>query len=69
MSTKSSRESFLNALDLLEKEKGIPKAYMLEKIEAALLSAFHKEYGAGAQARILFDFEGAEEICIKVEKI
>jgi len=57
MSTKSSRESFLNALDLLEKEKGIPKAYMLEKIEAALVSAYHKEYGAGAQVRILFDFD------------
>lgn len=57
MSTKSSRESFLNALDLLEKEKGIPKAYMLEKIEAALVSAYHKEYGAGAQVRVLFDFD------------
>ena len=57
MSTKSSRESFLNALDLLEKEKGIPKAYMLEKIEAALVSAYHKEYGTGAQVRILFDFD------------
>ena len=27
------------ALDMLEKEKGIPKEYMIEKIEAALLSA------------------------------
>ena len=58
MSTKkSSKESFLNALDLLEKEKGIPKEYMLEKIEAALVAAYHKEYGAGANVRIMFDFE------------
>jgi N utilization substance protein A len=57
MRTKSSKESFLNALDLLEKEKGIPKAYMLEKIEAALVSAYHKEYGAGANVRIAFDLE------------
>ena len=57
MSTKSSKESFLNALDLLEREKGIPKAYMLEKIEAALVSAYHKEYGAGASVRIVFDLE------------
>ena len=57
MSTKSNKESLVNALDLLEKEKGIPKAYMLEKIEAALLSAYHKEYGANARVRILLDLE------------
>ena len=56
MSTKN-KESMLNALDLLEKEKGIPKAYMLEKIEAALLSAYHKEYGANARVRIFIDTE------------
>ena len=38
-------KEFFVALDLLEKEKGIPKEYMLEKIEAALLSAFKKEFG------------------------
>ena len=56
MSTKN-KESMLNALDMLEKEKGIPKTYMLEKIEAALLSAYHKEYGANARVRILLDTE------------
>ena len=30
------------ALDMIEKEKSIPKAYMYEKIEAALVSAFKK---------------------------
>ena len=50
MSTKN-KESMLNALDMLEKEKGIPKAYMLEKIEVAMLSAYHKEYGANARVR------------------
>ncbi len=57
MSTKSNKESLVNALDLLEKEKGIPKAYMLEKIEAALVSAYHKEYGANARVRVLLDLE------------
>lgn len=33
------------ALDLLEKTKGIPVEYMLEKIEAALISAYKKEEG------------------------
>ena len=56
MSTKN-KESMLNALDLLEKEKGIPKAYMLEKIEVAMLSAYHKEYGANARVRIFIDTE------------
>ena len=56
MSTKN-KESMLNALDMLEKEKGIPKTYMLEKIEAALLSAYHKEYGANARVRIFIDTE------------
>ncbi len=56
MSTKN-KESMLSALDQLEKEKGIPKAYMLEKIEAAMISAYHKEYGANARVRILIDTE------------
>jgi N utilization substance protein A len=57
MATKSSKESFVNALDLLEKEKGIPKEYMMEKIEAALVSAYHKEYGTNATVRIEFNLE------------
>lgn len=36
---------FFTALELLEAEKGIPKAYMLEKVEAALISAYKREYG------------------------
>ena len=34
------------ALELLEKTKGIPVDYMLEKVEAALVSAFKKEYNS-----------------------
>ncbi len=34
------------ALDLIEKEKGIPKSYMLEKIEAGLVSALRRDYGS-----------------------
>ena len=36
------------ALELLEKTKGIPVDYMLEKVEAALVSAFKKEYGSSS---------------------
>ncbi len=48
-------KEFFVALDLLEKEKGIPKEYMLEKIEAALLSAFKKEYGNNTLMRVAID--------------
>lgn len=48
-------QEFFTALDLLEKEKGIPKEYLLEKIEAALVSAFKKEYGNNANVRVLID--------------
>ena len=39
----NEQREFFRALDLLEKEKGIPKDYMNEKIEAALLTAYKKE--------------------------
>ena len=48
-------QEFFTALDLLEKEKGIPKEYLLEKIEAALVSAFKKEYGNNANVRVVID--------------
>ncbi|MBO7309836.1 MAG: transcription termination/antitermination protein NusA [Clostridia bacterium] len=48
-------KEFFVALDLLEKEKGIPKQYMIEKIEAALLSAFKKEFGNNTLMRIAID--------------
>ena len=43
------------ALELIEKEKGIPKAYMLEKIEAALISAFRKDYGTSDNVSVLIN--------------
>lgn len=48
-------KEFFAALDLLEKEKGIPKEYMLEKIEAALVSAYKKEYGNNTNVRVVLD--------------
>ena len=44
------------AVDMLEASKGIPKAYMLEKIEAALISAYKKEQNA-SNVRISLDSE------------
>lgn len=36
---------FFEALALLEKEKGIPEAYMLERIRAAIVLAVKRDYG------------------------
>ncbi len=48
-------KDFFASLESLEKEKGIPKEYMFEKIEAALTSALKKEYGANTIARVVID--------------
>ena len=39
---------FFEAVADIEKEKGIPKEYMLEKINQALLAALKKDYPAAA---------------------
>ena len=48
-------KEFFAALQLLEKDKGIPQEYMIEKIEAALVSAFKKEYGNNTNVRVHID--------------
>ena len=45
-----------NALEALTAEKGISREYMLEKIEAALTSAFRREVGGmGENVRVVLD--------------
>ena len=60
-------KEFFVALDLLEKEKGIPKEYMLEKIEAALLSACRKEYGSSTLVRVNID-PVKEDVRVYIQK-
>ncbi len=50
-------KEFFDALDLLESDRGIPKTYMLEKVEAALLAAFKKENSGQSNVRIAIDPE------------
>ena len=35
---------FFEAIELIEKEKGIPRTYMYDKIKQAMLTAFRKDY-------------------------
>ena len=46
---------FFNALDLLEKENGISKEYMISQIELALANACRKEIGATTVIRVQLD--------------
>ena len=48
-------KEFFAALELLEKERNIPKEYMFEKIEAALTAAYKKEYGNNTNVRVVID--------------
>ena len=50
-----NREFFL-ALDMLEKERGIKKEYMLEKISQALATAYKRDHeGAGDKIAVIAD--------------
>lgn len=50
-------KDFFDALDKLEEEKGIPKDYMIEKVEAALINAFKREKGGQSNVRVVLDPE------------
>jgi len=56
------------ALELLEKTKGIPVEYMLEKVEAAMQSAFKKEFGSSA-VRVAIDREKKDMKIFKQRKV
>lgn len=58
---------FFAALDELEQKRGIPKAYMLEKIEAALVAAYKKEYGNNTNVRVSID-ENKKDVRIFQQK-
>jgi len=47
----------IQALTQLEKERGIPRAALLEAIETALVSAFKRNYGSSQNVRVKIDPE------------
>lgn len=51
----SSNAEFFEALRLLEKEKGIDGAYLLEKIQAAIVLAVKKDYGGEDNVMVKLD--------------
>lgn len=49
-------KEFFKALEVIEKQKGIPQDYMIEKVEAALQAAFRKETGT-SNVKVVLDRE------------
>lgn len=46
---------FINAINALEKEKGIDKSVLIDAIENALVSAYKKNYGSAQNVRVAVD--------------
>ena len=59
---------FFEAIELIEKEKGIPQDYMLDKIRTALLTAFKRDNPDGELGGKLPDGEDAVVVEIDREK-
>lgn len=53
-------KEFFEALEMLEKEKGISAEYMLEKVEAALVSAYKRDNAGQDNVRVRLDPEKKE---------
>lgn len=51
---------FMEALDDLEKDRGIDKEIIIDTIEQALLTAYKKNFGSAQNVRVSVDREGGE---------
>ncbi len=59
MNAKQAKD-FIEGLEELEKEKGIPQEVIFEAIEAALVKAYKKDYGTSDNVRVQVDRENIE---------
>lgn len=51
---------FIEALDQIEKEKGISKDILIDAIEAALISAYKRNYGSAQNVKVYINRESGE---------
>ena len=57
---------FFTAIEMIETERGIPQEYMLEKVEAALMSAAKKAYGSSDNAVVLINRDKKDiKLCLQ----
>ncbi len=61
-------KEFFAAIELIEKEKGIPKSYMIEKITQALLSAYKRDHEGVGDNVVVECNEQAGEVRMYVKK-
>lgn len=59
---------FFVALELMEKEEGIAKEYMLQKVEAALISAYKRDCGGNSNVRVVID-EAKKDVKVYQQKV
>ena len=58
-------KEFFEALALLEKEKGVPVDYLLEKIKAAIVIAVRRDNGPNSVVNITIDTEKCKfKVCV-----
>ncbi|MEG0392390.1 MAG: transcription termination factor NusA [Anaerovoracaceae bacterium] len=57
-------KEFIEAIDQLEKEKGISKELLFDAIESALMSAYKKNYGAEGNVEVKIDREKGDIVVI-----
>ena len=58
---------FFSAIEDIEREKGIPRGYMLEKIEQAMLTAYRKDYPESADNVVVDIDESKKKIDMYVQ--
>lgn len=61
--------ALFDALDDLQKERGISKEYMLTKLEAALVSAYKKAYSNSTNVKVVLDPEKKECKLVKLMSV
>ena len=60
---------FIQALDDIEKDKGISKDVLLEAIETALVSAYKKDFGSKENVSVEIDEESGEVMVFSRKKV
>ncbi|MCT4618657.1 MAG: transcription termination factor NusA [Marinisporobacter sp.] len=60
---------FIEALDQIEKEKGIAKDILIDAIEAALISAYKRNYGTSQNVKVYINRENGEVRVFSVKNV
>lgn len=62
-------KELLSALETIEKEKGVSKEVIKEAIEAALVSAYKRNYGQAQNVEVVFDEQEGNIVVYSVKEV